>query len=64
LPKANAESHSPNTSTLSRGRLGGKTMSFHKGWFKRSFALGIQIDPWGIGIDLVFFWVAIEWGKK
>jgi len=39
-------------------------MSFHKGWFKRSTALGIQIDRWGIGIDLVFFWVGIEWGKE
>jgi len=39
-------------------------MSFHTGWFKRSTAFGIRIDRWGIGIDLILFWVGIEWGKE
>jgi len=61
MSKADAESYSTRTGTLSRQRLGGKTMSFHAGRFKSSVALGIRIDRWGIGIDLILFWIGVEW---
>ena len=31
------------------------------GFRRHSIALGFQIDKYGIGIDLLFFWVGFEW---
>jgi hypothetical protein len=69
VPKANAKSYSRNTSSLSRWGLGRFKMikcyernnwSFHFGYLI-GVGLGFQIDRNGWDLDLVKFYIGMEW---
>jgi len=37
------------------------TTWIHYGYSFKRFALGFSIDKWHMDIDLVFFWIGVEW---
>jgi hypothetical protein len=71
LPEADAKGHSPNTSTLSRKRLGWVKMMKYKEnkickyWIHygvlSGIGLGIRVDRYGWDIDFIKFYIGMEW---
>jgi len=71
LPKANAEGHSRDTCTLSRGRLGWvkimkyKERKIGKYWIHygglSGIGFGFRADEYGWDIDFIKFYIGMEW---